>query len=152
MKKQWKIFLRNRIDVKLVINEIGYLKWALKPSYLSRKIFENDVLAIPKNKVTLTLTKPAYIGMCILELSKVLMYKFHYDYIKNKYGNNSKLLFIDTYSLMYEIKIEGVYEEFSSNKEMFDFSNYSTKSKYHDNSNKLAINNMKDDSGRVAIK
>ena len=152
MKKQWKTFLRNRIDIKLVINEKGYLKWALKPSYLSRKIFENDVLAIPKNKVTLTLTKPAYIGMCILELSKVLMYKFHYDYIKNKYGNNSKLLFIDTYSLMYEIKIEGVYEEFSSNKEMFDFSNYSTKSKYHDDSNKLVIGKMNHETALVEVK
>ena len=53
--------------------------------------------------------------MCILE--------FHYDYIKNKYDNKSKLLFTDTDSLMYEIKAEDVYEDFSSNKEMFDFSN-----------------------------
>ena len=55
--------------------------------------------------------------MCILELSKVLMYEFHYDYIKNKYGNNSKLLFTDTESLMYEIKTEDIYED-------FDFSKY----------------------------
>ena len=72
--------------------------------------------------------------MCILELNKVLMYEFHYDYFKNKYGNNSKLLFTHTDKLMYEIKTEGVYEDFSSNKEMFDFSNYS---KYYDDSNKL---------------
>ena len=68
--------------------------------------------------------------MCILKLSKVLMYKFHYDYIKNKYGNNSRLLFTDTDSLMYEIRTEDVYEDFSNDKEIFDFSNYSTKSKY----------------------
>ena len=60
---------------------------------MSRKIFDNDLVAIRKNKVTLTLNRAAYIGMCILELSKVLMYEFHYDYIKNKYGNNSGLLF-----------------------------------------------------------
>ena len=67
---------------------------------------------IRKNKVTLTLNKPAYIGMCILEFSKVLMYEFHYDCIK-KYGNSSLyiLLFIDTDSLMYEIKTEDVYED-----------------------------------------
>ena len=47
--------------------------------------------------------------MCILELSKVVMYEFHYDYIKNKYGNNSTLLFTDTDNLMYEIKTENVY-------------------------------------------
>ena len=64
------------------------------------------------------------------------MYTFHYDYIKNKYGNNSKLLFIDTDSLMHEIKAEEIYEDFSGDKEIFDFKNYSTKSKYYDNSNK----------------
>ena len=66
--------------------------------------------------------------MCILELSKVLMYEFHYDYIKNKYDNKSKLLFTDTDSLMYEIKTEDAHKNFNSGKEMFDFSNYSTKS------------------------
>ena len=91
------------------------------------------MVAIRKSKVTLTLNKPAYIGMYISKLSKALMYDFHYDYIKNKYGNNSKLLFADTDSLMYGIKNEDVYEDFSNDKEMFNFSNYSTKSKYYDN-------------------
>ena len=57
------------------------------PSYISQKIFDNDLLAIRKDKVTLTLKKPPYIAMSILESSKILMYEFHYDYIKNKYGN-----------------------------------------------------------------
>ena len=89
--------------------------------------------------------------MFILEVSKVLMYEFHCDYIKSKYDNKSKLLFRDTDSLMYEIKTEDVYEDFNSNKEMFDFSNYSTKSKYYDNSNKLVIGKMKDETGGIAI-
>ena len=50
---------------------------------MSHKIFDNDLVAIRKNKVTLTLNKPAYTGMCVLELSKVLMHEFYYDYIKN---------------------------------------------------------------------
>ena len=65
--------------------------------------------------------------MCILELSKVLMYKFLYDYIKNKYDSKSKLLFTDTDSSMYE-KTDGVYKDFSSEeKRLFDIINYSTK-------------------------
>ena len=56
------------------------------------------------------------------------MHAFNYDYIKNKYDNKSKLLFTDTDSLVYEIKTEDFYEDFSSNKEIFDFINYSTKS------------------------
>ena len=89
--------------------------------------------------------------MCILELSKVLKYEFHYDYIKNKYDSKSKLLITDTDSLMYEIKTGDVYEDFSSNKKMLDFSNYSNKLKYHDDSNKLVIAKMKDETGGVAI-
>ena len=120
----------NRIDVRLVSNKKDYLKWTFKPSYMSHKLFETDLVAIRKNKVTLTLNKPAYIGMCILEVSEVLMCEFHYNHIENKYANKSRLFFTNTDSLMYEIKTEDTYEDFSNNKEMFDFSNYSTKSKY----------------------
>ena len=80
-----------------------------------------------------------YVGMCILDLSEVLMYKFHFDYIKNRCGNNSRLLFIDNDSLMYEIKTEDIYEDFSEVKEMFEFSNYSAESKYYDDSIKLVV-------------
>ena len=96
---------------------------------MSHKIFDNSLVAIRKNKVTLTLNKSAYIGMCIFLLSKALMCEFHYDYIKNKYINNSRLLFTDTDSLSYEIKTEDIYKEFSNDKEIFDFSNNSTKNK-----------------------
>ena len=113
--------LRNRINVN---NERDYLKCTLKSTYMSHKIFDNNLVAIPKSKLALKLNKPAYIVMRILKLSKVLMYEFHYDYIKNRYDNKSKLFFIETDSLMYETKTEDVYEDFSSDKEMFDFSNY----------------------------
>ena len=128
-----------RIDVRIVNNEKDYLKCTSKASYMLHKIFDNNLVVICKNKVALKLKKPAYIGMCILELSKKLMYEFHYNYIKNKYDNKSKLLFTDTDILMYEIKTEDVYEDFSSDEEMFDFGNYSTKSKHYDDSNKLVI-------------
>ena len=87
--------------------------------------------------------------MCILELSKVLMYKFHYDYIKIKYDNKSNLLFTDTDSLMYEIKTEDVYVDFSSNKEKFDLSNCLTKSKYYGNSNKIVMGKVKDETWKM---
>ena len=80
--------------------------------------------------------------MCILELSKELMDEFHYDYIKSKYNSKSKLLFADTDSSMYETKTKDVYEDFSREKDMFDSSNYSTKSKFYDNSNKLIMGKM----------
>ena len=90
--------------------------------------------------------------MCILDLTKILMYEFHYDYIKNKYGNKSELLFSDTDSLLYEIKTEDVYENFISDKKLFDFSNYSTKWKYYYNSNEFLIGKMKDETAGVTTK
>ena len=142
--------LRKGIDVKLVKNENDYLKCTSKPSYMSHKIFNNNLVMIQKLKVSLKLNKLAYIGIYILELSKVLMYEFLYYYVKSKYDNKSKLLFTDTDSLMYENKTEDVYEQFSSNKEMFAFSNYSTNSKYYDNSNKLVIGKIKGETRGVA--
>ena len=119
---------------------------------MSHKKFNNDLVAIPKSKVKITLKKPEYIGICILDLSKVLIYDFHYDYIKNKYGNTFRLLFTDTYSLMYKIKAKDVYEDFSKDKEIFDFSNYSAKSKYHGDSKKLVAGKMKEETAGTAIK
>ena len=84
--------LRNRIDVKLVSNKKDYLKWTSKSSFMSHKKLDNDLVVIRKNKVTLRLNKPAYTGIYILELGKILRYEFYYNYIKNKYGNNSRLL------------------------------------------------------------
>ena len=80
--------LRNRVDIKLVSNKKDCLKWASKPSCILHEIFGNKLVAIHKSKVVIMLNKPAYIKMCILELSKVLMYEFHYDLFKSKYGNN----------------------------------------------------------------
>ena len=118
---------------------------------MSQKIFDKTLVAILKSEVALKFNKPAYAGICVLELSNLLMYEFHYDYIKSKYDNKSKLLFTDTDSLIYEIKTEDDYEDFSSNKVMFNLNNYSTKSKYYDDSNKLVIGKMKDKAGSIAV-
>ena len=75
--------LRNRTDIRFVRNKKkGYLKWTSKPNYTSQKIFDNDLVAIRKNKVTLMLIRSAYVGMKILGLCKILMYKFYYNYVR----------------------------------------------------------------------
>ena len=119
---------------------------------MSQKIFDNDSVVICKIKITLTLKKSANLMICILNLSKVLMNEFYYDYIKNKYGKNSRLLVTDSDSLTYAIKTENVYEGFSKYKEMFDFNNYATESKYYDNSNKVLAGKMKDEITGAAVK
>ena len=78
--------LRNKVNVKFVSSKKDYLKWTSKPSYMSQKIFHSNVVTIRKSKVILALNKPAYVGMYILDLSKVLMDEFHYYFTENEYG------------------------------------------------------------------
>ena len=78
---------------------------------MSQKIFDNDLFVTRKSKVVLMFGKPAHVGMYISDLSKVLIYEFCYDCVKNKYANSRRLLFTDSYSLMDEIKTEYFYEE-----------------------------------------
>ena len=98
----------------LMGNMIFFLLW--KPNNMSKKVFDNDLAAIRKGKVKLILNKPAYVGICIIHLSKVLMEKFYSFYIKTKYGNNSRLLFTDIGSLIYEIAAKDAYDDFSKDK------------------------------------
>ena len=143
--------IRKRVDVKLVTNPDKLLKLASKPTFVSSKIFNNDLVAVHKIKETLTLNRPAYVGMCILDLSKVLMYKFHYNYIKDKYQDKAKLLFTDTDSLTYEIEAEDVYRDFWKDKNKFDNSDYPKDSKYFDATNKKVIGKMKDEACGIPI-
>ena len=79
--------LRKRIDVKLVKNKKDYLKCTPKPSYKSHKIFGNNLVTIRKSKLALKLSKPAYIGTCILELSKILMYQIKTEDVYEDFRN-----------------------------------------------------------------
>ena len=128
--------IRKRVDVRLVTNEKKLSKLTSKPTYVSSKIFNENLVAVHKIKETLTLNRPAYVGMCILDLSKTLMYDFHYNYIKKKYGDKAKLLFTDTDSLTYEIEAEDVYQDFWNDKNKFDNSDYPESSPYFDKTNK----------------
>ena len=99
----------------------------------------------------LTLNRPSYVGLCILDLSKALMYEFHYNYIKPKYGDKVKLLFTDTDSLTYEIEAEDIYQDFWDDKERFDNSDYPRASPYYYDSNKKIIGKFKDEAAGVPI-
>lgn len=87
--------------------------------------------------------------MCILRLSKRLMYDFHYNYIKNRYGENAQLLFADTDSLCYEIETEDIYRALWEDKDLFDYSDYSSLS--FSSTNKKVIGKMKDEAAGMPI-
>ena len=143
--------IRKRVDVRLVTDEKKLLKLTSKPTYVSSKIFNEDLVAVHKIKETLTLNRPAYVGMCILDLSKTLMYDFHYNYIKKNYREKAKLLFTDTDSLTYEIEAKDVYKDFWIDKDKFDNSDYLESSPYFDKTNKKVIGKFKDEAAGVPI-
>ena len=137
--------LQKRINVRLVNNEKGSLKsFKSRPAHITYKIFSKNYNAIHEINPVLTLNKPIYVRFTVPELSKWLMYDFHYSFIKKHF--DAELLFTDTDSLTYEIKSEDVYEEFFKHKHLFDFSNYSKNSKFFDETNKKVIGKMKDES------
>ena len=113
--------IRNRVDIRLVSTDKVAQKLAAKPNY------DENLVAVHMKKTKLYFNKPVYIGMRILDLSKFLMYDFHYNYIKSKYGDKAKLLFTNTDSLAYEIKTKIVYIDINPDIEKrFDTSDYST--------------------------
>ena len=117
--------VRNRVDIRLVNSNEKLLKLTCKPNYQSNTIFSEDLIAVQMKRTELVLNKPIYLGMSILDISKNLMYNFHYNYIKPKFGSRSKLLFTDTDSLCYEIETENIYEDISSDVDKwFDTSNF----------------------------
>src|SRR5690606_10018737 len=116
-----------------------------KPYYLRTDIINEQLVGIEMQKLSLTLNKPIYVGFCVFELSKTIMYDFHYNYIKKMYGNNAKLLFTDTDSLMYEIKTEDVYEDIKNDLDKFDTSDFPKDHILFSEVNKKVIGKFKDE-------
>ena len=100
-------------------------KLVAKPNFRHCKIFSENLISVHMKKTSLIMNKPVYLGACILDLSKTIMYDFHYNYIKPMYGDKASLLFTDTDSLMYEIETEDFYKDISGDvKNRFDTSDY----------------------------
>jgi hypothetical protein len=138
--------IRNRKDIKLCTTAEKAQRLFNKPKFKDFTIFKNDeLIAVEMAKTKIKYDKPVYLGTCILDLSKLLMYEFHYDHIKPLYGDKAKLLFTDTDSLCYEIQTDDVYEDMLKYKDKFDFSEYPEDHKCFDLTNKKVIGKMKDE-------
>ena len=148
--------IRNRVDVKLVNTKEKLRKLVAKPNLRSPpKIFSENLVSVHMRKTSLLMNKPVYLGMCILDLSKIIMYDFHYNYIKSKYADKAKLLFTDTDSLMYEIQTEDFYKDIAGDvKDKFDTSDYPENhpSGIPTGENKKVLGMMKDETAGKIIK
>ncbi|CAH3016459.1 unnamed protein product, partial [Porites evermanni] len=117
--------IRKRQNIHLVDNRKKALKLSSRPNFDRCTIFDSNLIAVHMKKTEVYFNKPVYVGQSILDLSKTLMFDFHYKYIKKKYGKKSELLFTDTDSLMYEIETKDFYKDiYIDVKNKFDTSDY----------------------------
>ena len=96
--------VRKHQDIKLVKTDCKRNKLASKPNYHTMKLIEENLSIIEMKKVKVKMNKSVYLGLSILEISKIIMYEFWYDYMKRKYGDMVKLCYTDTDSLVMNIK------------------------------------------------
>ena len=119
--------IRKHRNMKLVMTEEKYLHTVMKPNFKSGVLFGENLMGCEMGKIKVVMNKPVYLGQAILDLSKIVMYEFHYDYMVPKYGlEKLKLCYMDTDSLVYDIKTEDFYEDIANDVEArFNTSGYS---------------------------
>ena len=117
--------IRKRQNIHLIDNRKKAVKLSSKPNFDRCTIFDRNLIAVHMKNTEVYFGKPVYVGQAILDLSKTLMFDFHYNYIKKKYGNKAELLFTDTDSLMYQIKTKDFYKDICPDvRNKFDTSDY----------------------------
>ena len=140
--------VRKHRDIKLVKTDHRSNKLVSEPNNHTIKLIEENLAIIEMKKVKVKMNKPIYLGLCILEISKIIMYEFWYDYVKNKYGNKARLCYTDTDSFVINIKTNDFYKDISQDvNERFDTSNYTFDRPLPKGKNKKVIGLMKDELG-----
>ena len=141
--------IRKHRNIKLVMTEEKYLRTVMKPNFKSGVLFGENLMGCEMGKIKVVMNKPVYLGQAILDLSKIIMYVFHYDYMVPKYGlEKLKLCYMDTDSLVYKIKTEDFYADISDDvPARFNTSGYCPNRPLPVGLNKKVIGLMKDELG-----
>ena len=141
--------IRKHRNIKLVTTEEKYLHTVMKPNFKSGVLFGENLMGCEMGKIKVVMNKPVYLGQAILDLSKIVMYEFHYDYMVPKYGlEKLKLCYMDTDSLVYDIKTEDFYEDIADDvPARFDTSGHCPNPPLPVGLNKKVIGLIKDELG-----
>ena len=141
--------IRKHRNIELVMTEEKYLHTVMKPNFKSGVLFGENLMGCEMDKIKVVMNKPVYLGQAILDLSKIVMYEFHYDYMVPKYSlEKLKLCYMDTDSLVYDIKTEDFYEDIADDvPARFDTSGYCPNRPLPVGLNKKVIGLMKDELG-----
>jgi hypothetical protein len=137
--------MRARVDVKLVTNEHRLKKLVARPTYQFHEIINEELVMVNMGRKTLCLNKPIYAGFSILEISKTLMFEFHYDTVLKRYGDRARLLFTDTDSLCYHIQTDDIYNDMLGDLDAYDTSNYPKGHRLYSTINGKVLGKFKDE-------
>ena len=144
--------IRKHRDIKLVTTDKKRSKLVSELNFHTINLILEDLSITEMKKTKVKMNKPIYLGLSILEISKILMYEFWYDYMKRKYGNNVKLCYMDTDSFIMNIKTNDFYEDMANDVEnRFDTSNYEVNRPLPMGKNKKVIGLMKHELGGKII-
>lgn len=142
--------LRKHQNIRLLTRAKSAKKMIARPNFDGFKIVNEDITMVKLRKLNIHWTKPTYVGFCILDLSKLHMYDFHYEKIIPTFGDRAKLLFTDTDSLCYEFQTDDVYNDMLSDIDVFDTSDYPVNHKCYSDANCKVIGKFKDECEGVA--
>ena len=144
--------VRKHRDIKLVTTDKKRSKLVSEPNYHTMNYISEDLSIIKMKRAKVKMNKPTYLGLSILEISKLLMYDFWNDYMKPKYGNNVKLFYMNTDNFIMNIKTKDFYKDITNDVEKrFDTSNYECDRQLPTGKNKKVIGLMKDELGGRVI-
>ena len=144
--------IRKHRDIKLVKTDKRRSKLVSEPNYRTMNSISEDLSIIEMNKTKVKMNKPIYLGLSILDISKILMYEFWYAYMKPKYGNDVKLCYMDSDSFVMNIKTNYFYKDVANDVECkFDTSNYEVNRPLPMGKNKKVIGLIKDELGGKII-
>ena len=144
--------IRKHRDIKLVTADKKRNKLVSEPNYHTMNYISEDLSIIERNKPKVKMNKPIYLGLSILDISKILMCEFWYDYMKPKYGNDMKLCYMNTDSFIMSIKTNEFYKDIDNDVEKrFDTSNDEVNRPLPTGKNKKVIGLMKDELGGKII-
>jgi hypothetical protein len=143
--------VRGRMDYKIVTNEKSANRYINRPTFKRSDIIGDEVVGIELRKQKVELNKPIFCGFAVLEISKELMYDFHYNQIKKRYQDKATLLMTDTDSLVYQIKTEDLYKDMKENIDAYDTSDYPKNHHLYSEENKKVVGKFKDESSGMII-
>ena len=144
--------VENRMTVVLATDADTIMRHASKPTFADMQLIGNGLVALHMRATSVLYNKPLAIGVAVLDISKVTMYDFHYEYVMKKYGNRAKLLFTDTDSLTYAVETPDIYEDMRADLSRFDTSDYPVGHKCFSLVNKKVLLKMKDESNGAPIR